>query len=349
MAGKRLWVGLLAIVVLGAGGASWFGWKQWQQWLAPVEGASQTRIEVATGSSVRAIGHQLAQEGLIHSPLAWELWFRFAQDVPAPQAGVYDIDPSGGLPDIAAQLGSGQIVQETFTIPEGWRIKQMAEYFETEVGWFSADEFIAETERTQRPEFPWLPAGLPLLEGFLFPSTYQLSLEARNPKAVVDTMLRQFEQTALPLYEANRTSSNPTELSLLEWTALASIVEKESVQPQERGRIAGVFANRLRLGMLLGADPTVEYAFDITQTPDRPLTFAEVEQPSPYNTYVTPGLPPTAIASPGLASLEAALNPEPTQDLYFVARYDGSHVFSRTLTEHNAAQRRIHNERRVTQ
>ncbi|MEO0853583.1 MAG: endolytic transglycosylase MltG, partial [Cyanobacteria bacterium J06648_11] len=177
---------------------------------------------------------------------------------------------------------------------------------------------------------------------------YQLPLNARTPKDVVDTMLRQFELTALPAYEASLNSSDPTDLSLVEWTTLSSIIEKEAVIPEERKRISGVFANRLRLGMLLGSDPTVEYAFNITQTPDRPLTFAEVERPSPYNTYVTPGLPPTAIASPGLASLEAALDPEPTQDLYFVARYDGSHVFSRSLSEHNRAQNRIHNEREAT-
>lgn len=345
MAGKRLWVGLLAVLGLGAGGAGLVGWRQWQQWMAPVRGAETTRMEVATGSSVRSIGRQLEQEGLIRSALGWELWFRVAKDAPAPQAGVYDIDPSGGIPDIAAQLSSGQVVQETFTIPEGWRIKQMAAYFETELSWFSAAEFMAEAERTQREDFPWIPSGLPHLEGFLFPSTYQLPLSARTPKGAVDTMLRQFEQTALPIYEANQTSNNPSQLSLVEWTAFASIVEKESVQPEERGRIAGVFANRLRIGMLLGADPTVEYAFDLTQTPDRPLTFAEVKRPSPYNTYVTPGLPPTAIASPGLASLEAALNPDQTQDLYFVARYDGSHVFSRSLQEHNAAQQRIHSDR----
>jgi len=110
--------------------------------------------------------------------------------------------------------------------------------------------------------------------------------------------------------------------------------------------IAGVFLNRLKKGIPLGADPTVEYALNIRQTPDRRLTLAEVRTPSPYNTYLNPGLPPGPIASPGLASLKAVLQPEQTDYLYFVARYDGTHIFSKTLAEHEAAQLQIIQERR---
>jgi UPF0755 protein len=106
------------------------------------------------------------------------------------------------------------------------------------------------------------------------------------------------------------------------------------------------FLNRLKKGIPLGADPTVEYALNIRQTPDRRLTLAEVRTPSPYNTYLNPGLPPGPIASPGLASLKAVLEPEQTDYLYFVARYDGTHVFSKTLAEHEAAQLQIIQERR---
>lgn len=122
---------------------------------------------------------------------------------------------------------------------------------------------------------------------------------------------------------------------------LASIVEKESVVDEERGTIAGVFTNRLEQNIPLGADPTVEYGLGITQTPEQPLTWAQVGTPSPYNTYINPGLPPTPIASPGSASLEVTLNPEATEYLFFVARYDGTHVFSRTLAEHEAAKNAI--------
>jgi UPF0755 protein len=149
-------------------------------------------------------------------------------------------------------------------------------------------------------------------------------------------MLKRFEEVALPLYE-----NGASAYSLLEWVTLASIVEKEAVVPDERDQIASVFARRLQEGITLGSDPTVEYGLGIVQTPENPLTFDQVETPNPYNTYINAGLTPTPIASPGVASLEASVNPAPTEFLYFVARYDGTHVFSRTLDEHESAQGEI--------
>ncbi|MEO1070350.1 MAG: endolytic transglycosylase MltG, partial [Cyanobacteria bacterium J06638_6] len=145
-----------------------------------------------------------------------------------------------------------------------------------------------------------------------------------------------FETAALPIYQQTQ-----TDLSLLEWATLASIVEKEAVVPDERTLIAGVFTNRLAQNIPLGADPTVEYGLGIVQTKETPLTFNQVGTPSPYNTYLNPGLPPTPIASAGKASLEATLAPAPTDYLFFVARYDGTHVFSRTLAEHENARDNI--------
>ncbi|WP_017327015.1 endolytic transglycosylase MltG [Synechococcus sp. PCC 7336] len=333
---------------LAIGGSGLAGWLGWRYLSAPVADESApaewVRVEVTSGSSVRQIGRQLAAAGVIRSPRAWELWMRW-QDL-EPKAGTYDLDPRWTLPDIAAAIDSGRGVEEQFTIPEGWRIAQMADYFE-QLGWFEAEAFVAETQNTQRPDLAWLPAELPSLEGWLFPNTYQIPLDRRTPAMAVDIMLRQFESVALPLYE-DYAARQPEgdRLSLSEWVTFASIVEKEAVLPSERPEIAGVFANRLERGIPLAADPTVEYAFNIRQTPDRRLTFAEVRQPSPYNTYINAGLPPTAIASPGLASLEASLNPAATRNLYFVARYDGSHVFSETLADHLKAQRQILEGRR---
>ena len=264
-----------------------------------------------------------------------------------PKAGTFDFDPRWDLPEVAARLNQGRGVEVRFTIPEGWRITQMANYFE-QLGWFSAEDFIAATESPDLPQFDWLPSDLPQLEGWLFPNTYQIPLDRRTPEQVIISMLEQFETSALPIYREYESATPEDErLSMMEWVTLGSIVEKESVIAEERFEIAGVFANRLEQGIPLAADPTVEYAFNITQTPDRRLTYAEVAQPSPYNTYINAGLPPTAIASPGLASLEATLNPATTENLYFVARYDGSHVFSRTIEEHLAAQRQIIRDRQV--
>jgi UPF0755 protein len=159
-------------------------------------------------------------------------------------------------------------------------------------------------------------------------------------------MLGRFEELALPIYQKNQKNTN---LDLKEWVTLASIVEKEAVVASERNRIAGVFTSRLNKGMKLGSDPTVEYALGIRQTKEKPLTFKQVETPSPYNTYVNVGLPPTPIASPGIASLEATLAPEKTEYLYFMARYDGTHIFSRTQAEHDAAIAKVDQQLRSTQ
>ena len=346
---KTIAVGFTLSVLAAAG--AWFGWRQYFSAVqSPAQEADTVRIIVEPGSSLREIGQQLKAEGVLRSPRALELWMRW-QDL-APKAGTFDIDPRWPLPEIAKILEEGRVVEVQFTIPEGWRLTQMAEYFE-ELGWFSANEFMTAAEPSNWQQFEWLPDDLPHLEGWLFPNTYRMPLERRTPELVISSMLQQFETEALPLYQAysstagDTASSGVNPLSLQEWVTLASIVEKEAVQSDERPEIAGVFTNRLEQGIPLAADPTVEYAFNIVQTPDRRLTFAEVEQPSPYNTYLNAGLPPTAIASPGLASLSATLAPAETDNLYFVARYDGSHVFSRTLDEHLAAQRQIIREREI--
>jgi UPF0755 protein len=159
---------------------------------------------------------------------------------------------------------------------------------------------------------------------------------------VVAQMLGQFQTLAIPVYEAKKSQ---TRLSFSDWVKLASIVEKEAVIPPERPIIAGIFIERLRLGMNLETDPTVEYGLGIRQTADQPLTLTQVKTPNPYNTYMNPGLPPTAIASPGIASLKATLDPQKTDYLFFVARYDGSHVFSKTYEEHDRAATIIRQER----
>lgn len=333
------------MVPVAAGIAAWQGWAWWSWATSPVvaESAEQSpdqtvQIQIPPGTPGQQIGQDLEAAGLIRSALAWKLWSRWQArqtDEGGFQAGTYALAPTSSMTDIAEIIWTGQVVQTSFTIPEGWNRRRMADYFEQE-GFFLAAEFLAVTEEIPRDRFPWIPDGLPHLEGFLFPNTYQLPAAGITATQVRDIMLQQFETVALPLYDPNA-----TELSLLDWVTLSSIVEKESVVEEERGTIAGVFTNRLEQNIPLGADPTVEYGLGITQTPEQPLTWAQVGTPSPYNTYINPGLPPTPIASPGQASLEAVLNPEDTDYLFFVARYDGTHVFSRTLAEHEAAKNAI--------
>lgn len=329
---------------------TWQGWAWWSWASAPVlaemtvsrnDSEQKTvQIQIPSGTSAQQIGKDLEAAGLIRSATAWNVWTRWLMlrnTEGGFQAGIYELSPTQPMTQIASKIWAGEVIQLRFTIPEGWSLRQMAEYFEAQ-GFFKAEEFLVAANQVPRSEFPWLPDNLPLLEGFLYPDTYQLSNDRITPQQVIQQMLKRFEQIALPLYQKK---SAGTRLSLLEWVTLASIVEKEAVIPTERSRIAGVFTQRLQRDMPLGADPTVEYGLGIKQTPDSPLTLDQVNTPSPYNTYINSGLPPTPIASPGLASLEATLNPEKTSYLYFVARYDGTHIFSRTLAEHETAQAAI--------
>ena len=325
------------------------GWAGWKSLTAPVEARGesadkkQVPFTVESGISGNQIGERLTQAGLIKSTQGWKLWTKLKQARDSDggfKAGTYLVSPEESLPDVAARIWNGEIMQTNFTIPEGWSTKQMAEYFAS-LGYFSAEEFTDAVTEIPYDKYPWLPQDLPILEGFLYPDTYKISSDrTSNPQAIINTMLDRFEEIALPVYEAQK-----PDMSLLDWVTLASIVEKEAVVGSERRTIAGVFTARLEQGMRLESDPTVEYGLGIRQTADRPLTYAQVGTPSPYNTYMNTGLTPTPIASPGIASLKATLNPENTDYLFFVARYDGTHVFSETLSEHEAATREIRRQR----
>ncbi len=332
---------LALVTLLGGGGLLW-----WNNITAPPTtdpAAKSISVQIESGKTVQAIGQELEAKGAIKSQLAWKLWtsWQAKQGKGSPQKGSYEISPNQPLSAVAAQIMEGKVVLSGFTIREGWNIKQMGEYFEKQ-GLFKAADFIAATKDIPKDKFPWLPDGLPHLEGFLFPETYKVSTEMITPKGVVTQMLKQFEQIALPEYQK---AAGTTKLSLLQWVSLSSVVEKEAVVAIERPRIAGVFTTRLAKNMRLESDPTVEYGLGIKQTADRPLTFAEVKRPNPYNTYMNPGIPPGPIASPGIGSLKAVLTPDNTDLLFFVAKYDGTHVFSKTLSEHVAATNAIRQQR----
>jgi len=337
---KLRWLLPLTIVPLGLGLGAWQGYRWWTWSIAPPSDRPEeiVRIEIPPGTPAQQIGVDLETAGVIRSAQAWSLWVRWKTwqaETGGFQAGTYDLDATETAIEIAEQIWNGEVIEQRFTIPEGRAISDMAAYFERE-GFFSADAFIEAANTIPRDDYPWLPDGIASLEGFLYPDTYQAAAATISPENVVRQMLDRFETVALPVYE-----TTTTDLSLLEWVTLGSIVEKEAVVSEERRRIAGVFTQRLEKGMKLESDPTVEYALGIRQTVDKPLTFAQVETPSPYNTYMNPGLPPAPIASPGIASLEATLDPEATEFLFFMARYDGTHIFSRTLAEHEAAIDRV--------
>ncbi len=335
--------GILAV----AASLGLFAW--WNDAIAPpaTTNSPEVQFNIPSGSSAQSIGKELAAQKLIKSELAWKLWTSvFSRQSKGAKSGSYQISPSQPLPDIAGKIWSGKVTEVTFKVQEGFNIKQMARYFQDDKKYFKAEEFIAATQQIPRDKFPWLPEGIKDLEGFLLPETYKIPKEGITSPVVVNQMLKQFESSALPIYKKRGANSN---LSLLQWVSLSSIVEKEAVIPKERPQIAGVFINRLAKGIKLGSDPTVEYAFGVTQTPDKPLLFSQIRKPHPYNTYTTAGIPPGPIAGPGLSSLKAVLAPDNTEMLFFVARYDGTHVFSKTNAEHERATKEIRAGRQQAQ
>jgi UPF0755 protein len=320
---------------LAFGVVAWFG-------SSPLDSEGLVRVVIADGLSHQEIGELLQQQRVIRSTQALRLWLQWqalwGNDRPL-RSGVYEFSAGQHLPQVVATLQESRDrpAERQITIPEGWTLRQMAARFEAE-GLFTAEQFLAAAQRA--PERSWIPRDIPSLEGFLFPDTYQVLVGVDTPETLIARMLDRFEEVALPLYRQQDSEVSRT-LSLKDWVTLASIVERESVLEQERRRIAGVFWRRLQRGMRLEADPTVEYALQIRQTVENPLTLAQVRTPSPYNTYLNSGLPPGAIAAPGRASLIATLTPEAGDYLFFVARYDGSHIFSRTLGEHQQAIRQV--------
>lgn len=302
-------------------------------------GAETRMFTVASGSGVGKVASTLKEQGFIRSALAFRMLAKLTGSESQIKAGLYALTPAMSPREILRWMVQGKAEKKRLTFPEGYSVRQMAKVLEDQ-GIGSAERFMelaADPARFQ-DRFPWLDA-LPegaTLEGFLYPDTYEYGGAQLPEDALIAVMLSRFEKVGLPAWKAEPAPR----LDLFKTVTLASIVELEAQSPPERPLIAGVFYNRLELRMPLGSDPTVEYALGWKQG-SKGLTFKDVKVDSPYNTYRNAGLPPGPIANPGLASLKATLNPQKTPLLYFVARGDGTHHFTRTYAEHLAAQRRI--------
>jgi UPF0755 protein len=286
------------------------------------------RFDVAPGEGLKTTLVHLREHGLIRSADFTYLQVRL-QGPTILRPGVYKLEP-GPPADLLAKMARGDIDSKRVTFPEGSSLRRMAAALDAKQFDGHAYRAAAVVTPERQRLYPFL-AALPIgrsLEGYLFPDTYDVAVAGET--ALVDRQLARFAEVAMPLWDKRPVGW----LHNLDQTVtMASIVELEAVRPTERPVIAGVFWRRLQIGMTLGSDPTVEYALQRHQDA-KGLSYRDVAIDSPYNTYKYPGLPPTAIANPGQASLEATLHPEATPYLYFVARGDGSHVFSRTLAEH---------------
>jgi UPF0755 protein len=289
----------------------------------PPEGAL---VVVREGDSVAAIASRLRRAGVIRNALAFRLAARAYGLDRHLQPGEYPFTEARSVPEVARILASGS-EQPEVTIPEGLTVREVAMLLARH-GLGPVESLLCLADD---PEF-LLAAGVPgpQLEGYLFPDTYRFS-SVMGPGEILGTMVRRFHER----FDAERHRRTAARgMTVNEIVTLASIVEKETALAAERPVIAGVFYNRLRIGMPLQSDPTLIYA-----APDfrGDLTRADLARPSRYNTYLTAGLPPGPIANPGLAAIDAVLTPTDTPYLYFVSRNDGSHAFAVTLAEHNRA------------
>jgi UPF0755 protein len=298
---------------------------------------------VEPGESVSQIASRLQREGLIRDAELFRLYLRYAKLDSGVEAGQFTLKKTMTIPQIAQALQSGRRDELTLTIPEGRRLEEVAALVEQQTP-ISATTFLslardAQAWTAQYPFLAELPAGASL-EGYLFPDTYRLPQDA-TASDVIARILANFDHRLTAKLRDDLASQKR---SLFQAVTLASIVEREAVVEPERPIIASVYLNRLASGMALDADPTVQYGMASARgkAPWWPqLTQEDYRSArSPYNTYLNPGLPPGPIASPGLASLQAAIDPAQTSFYFFRASCsrDGTHLFSKTLEEHAAKE-----------
>lgn len=298
--------------------------------LAPMPTGEPVIVEVPAGAGARQIGTILQRAGVIRQGLAFSWLVRLQGQDLRLQAGEYRMVPGTAVSRVIEQLLRGDVLTHPLTIPEGLTVEQIAGLVEAS-GLGNRDQFLAAARNVELVR-AFLPAGAPVpepLEGYLFPDTYHFSRKT-SEEVMVRTMVNRFAQ-AFP--EQWRTRAAELGFSVHQLATLASIIEREARVAAERPVIAGVFHNRLRVGMKLQADPTVLYALGRTTGT---VLYRDLEVDSPFNTYRHAGLPPGPIANFGVDALRAALFPAAVPYFYFVARNDGSHAFAETYRQHRA-------------
>ncbi|MFN2425394.1 MAG: endolytic transglycosylase MltG [Candidatus Binatia bacterium] len=303
-----------------------------------------TMVEVSPGQSLHLVAARLREAGLIGSERVFltAAWWKGVDR--AIKHGRHEFHGNVSLATILEELSRAPRPILRVTIPEGLTLREIGTLLEFS-GAVSAESYAAVACSEEFRRLVDAPPEAQCAEGYLFPDTYDL-VPGMSPGKVVDLQARRFRDVVDPLLaeagpEAAPELNTAPDGRVGRLLTLASIVEKETGQAAERPRIASVFYNRLRIGMPLQTDPTVIYGVIDSGMPwDGNLTRVHLKTPTPYNTYTRKGLPPAPICNPGRASLEAVLRPATGSDLYFVARGDGSHEFSRNLTDHNRAVRR---------
>ncbi|HEU0224451.1 MAG TPA: endolytic transglycosylase MltG [Steroidobacteraceae bacterium] len=332
--------GLALLVALLAAGA-WFAWRQQERtWLEqPIEALRDTVVfEVPEGASLSAVAASLDRQGLLAQAGAWVRHARREGLATRIKAGEYELQPGTTPAGLLEQFVAGRVRLYAVTIPEGWTFRQALAAIQSHPAVRTELAGVAVAELTKR-----LGLGERHPEGLFFPDTYHFPRGTSDGAILLQAHARM--ENALATAWANRDARLPLE-SPYQALILASLIEKETGAPDERGLISGVFVNRLRKGMRLQTDPTVIYGMG--DAFDGNLRRRDLLADTPYNTYTRAGLPPTPIALPGRDALEAAVRPARTDALYFVATGlgDGRHFFAKTLVAHNAnVQRHLANLR----
>ncbi|MCC1497705.1 endolytic transglycosylase MltG [Alcanivorax sp. 1008] len=338
---RAKYVGLLALLVAFTAVGTLF-------WLAghvhrPLQVEQEQVVSIAPGSSLNGVLRKFAREGLLGDPgeakrrrLGARLYDLFTDISQRIQVGEYALKPGDTLLQLLLRIERGDVVQRSFTLIEGWNMRELRAALTTAP---SLRQTLEGMDDNALMAALGLPGESP--EGWFAPDTWHYTSNDSD----LDLLRRAFERQQTLVNDAwSSRAANLPYSDAYDVLIMASIIEKETGVPSERGEIAGVFVERLRRGMRLQTDPTVIYGMG--ERYNGRIRSADLREPTPWNTYVIKGLPPTPIAMPGADAIRAAVAPAQTQALFFVARGDGSHVFSRTLEEHNRAVREFQLRRR---
>jgi UPF0755 protein len=323
---KKL-LGILILLMLAAGGVVALMYTRVNQSYRGYEGAEQF-VEIPQGAGSVGIGDRLVAAGVIRDRATYRMAVWMTGQGRHLKAGDYRFDRAMTPFEVIDKVARGDVYVVQLTFPEGLTMREMASVFESH-GLGPASAFL-EAAKDPAPIHDLDPAATDL-EGYLFPETYALPRKT-DAARLVRLMVAAFNRALTPELRAAAAARKQT---VRQTVTLASIVEKETAKAEERPIVAGVYSNRLRIGMPLQCDPTVIYALQRAGAYTGNLRRDDLAFDSPYNTYRYPGLPPGPIASPGKASLEAVVRPADVQYVYFVSRNDGSHEFASTLGEHN--------------
>lgn len=319
--------GLIILLAVVAGGWLWMDYRQYLASDLPLEGESSLVFEIESGSSLKRVITQLAEQGVIEKPLYILADARLSGNSTRIHVGEYRLEPGMQVSDFLDMLYQGKVIQYSLTLIEGWNFRQMMDTIHATPQLELKTQGFSDAEIMQA-----IGHGDEHPEGRFMPDTYRFTRGMSD----IDILKRAYNIMAGYLEEQwpQRAVGLPYETAY-EALIMASIVEKETGVPEERDTIAGVFVNRLEKGMRLQTDPTVIYGMGDDY--DGNIRRSDLRTDTPYNTYTRSGLPPTPIAMPGREAIYAALHPDETDYLYFVSRGDGSHKFSRTLQKHNEA------------